>query len=289
MSASLSTRCRHGLILVISLCLPAILFFCVRAEMRLARDRIVVSSNLREIVQSVLIHAQDHDGQLPRAKNIWDYAGQLAGSAGLDSTAMWQSRTDPAQEDKPINLPVLLPQQPSQSRRVDPAFLHTKPCFAIPVAELTTKMPLTTPLIWTRGLRHNGTWAEHSPYGTDGGHITFLGGDIHYYHNLSAEGGQLLRFDGKGKTANILEALPPGTQIAEYIPTPAEQEKFALINWLRSGVRKATTLWSGCLFFVVIIVTPAFGFSTYSQRFSTPCLIVTTVFLVLLACSLAFV
>lgn len=289
MSAPSSTRCRHCLILVISLCLPAILFFCVRAELRFASDRSVVSSNLRSIVQSVWIHAEAHDKQVPRAKNIWDYAGQLAESAGLESSNIWRSPMDPSQENKQNNFPVLLPERSSQSSRLSPAFLQIKPCFAIPVAELTTRMPSTTPIIWTRGLRQDGTWAEHSPYGSDGGHITFLGGNTAYYRNLSDEGGQLARFDGKGTTANILDALPPGAHISEYTPTPAEQEKFARINWLRAGVRNATTPWSVLLLFGGIIFTPVFGFSKYSQKIGTPALIVTAAFLVLLVCFLASV
>jgi hypothetical protein len=80
-------------------------------------------------------------------------------------------------------------------------------------------MPSTTPILWTRGLQPDGTWAPHSPYGTHGGFIMFLGGNVAYFRNLSDDGGQLIARTGN-KTANILEALPPGTRIGEYTPTP---------------------------------------------------------------------
>lgn len=150
-------------------------------------------------------------------------------------------------------------------------------------------MPATTPLIWTRGLQPDGTWSKHSPYGIDGGHITFLGGYTIYYDNLAEEGGQLVRFDGKGPTPNIFEALPPGTQISEYIPTAAEEKKWARINWQRAMLRKATNVWSVSLLFLAVIFTPVFGFSEYSQKISTRALMLLSSFLVLLTVAIAFV
>lgn len=71
-------------------------------------------------------------------------------------------------------------------------------------------------------------------YGGDGGYIAFLGGNVAFYRNLSETGEQLVRFDGKGKTSNILEALPPGTRISEYVPSATEAKIWAWKNRLRS-------------------------------------------------------
>jgi hypothetical protein len=190
--------------------------------------RMADASNLRQIAQASLIYAQDHQDRLPEAIDIWDYARALAETSGLNDGRMWQSRIDPAYaEIYPKKIEVLLPAKTGQPSELNPAFREIKPAFAVPVGRrLSVNHPATTPVAWTRGLQPDGTWAKHSPYGTEGGHIVFLGGNVAFFRNLSDEGGQLISHDGN-KTANIFDALPVGCRISEYIPTPAEQTTWA--------------------------------------------------------------
>ncbi|HSI10354.1 MAG: hypothetical protein ACAH89_08285 [Rariglobus sp.] len=184
-------------------------------------------SNIRQIGQASLIYAMSNNNRFPEAKHIWDFARQIAESGGLDVSSIWQSKEDPAfsnSVDVPRN--ILVPGD-AQPRRLDPGFRQLKLCIAVPLGKLTINMPATTPIAWTRGLQPNGTWAKHSPYGANGGYVVFIGGNVGFYKNLTSDGGELVRFDGKGKTANILEALPPGCRIGEYVPTPAEQLEWA--------------------------------------------------------------
>jgi hypothetical protein len=184
--------------------------------------------DIRQIAMTGIIYAADHSDRFPEATHVWDFAYQLAASAGLDDASMWQSKQDPAftdSADVPRN--VLIPGN-TRPRQLDPRFRQLKPSIAVPLGKLTTSMPTTTPIAWTRGLQTDGTWAKHSPYGGKGGYIAFVGGNVAYYTNLkSDDGGQLIRYDRKGQTANILEALPPGTRIGEYTPTPEEQKSWA--------------------------------------------------------------
>lgn len=186
------------------------------------------SSNLRQIGQASLIYAQDHQDRLPEATDIWDYARFLAEGTGLNDGRMWQSRIDPASSEISREMiEVLLPAKTGRPRELNPAFREIKPTFAVPVGRrLSVNHPSTTPIAWTRGLQPDGTWAKHSPYGTDGGHIVFIGGNIVFYRNLSDDGGQLISRDGR-KTANILDSLPVGCSISEYVPTLAEQSEWA--------------------------------------------------------------
>ena len=115
-------------------------------------------------------------------------------------------------------------------------------------------MPATTPIAWTRGLQSDGTWAKFSPYGTTGGFIVFMGGNVQFYHNLTDDGGRLTRFDAKGKTSNILDALPPGTRIGEYAPTAEEKivwaravERQQMMNDLPAELWIILALWLTCL------------------------------------------
>lgn len=186
-------------------------------------------SNLRNIVQCTLIYANEHNDQLPPASDIWDYARILAETDGLDSSSFWQSRADPAANPH-SHTPVLTSNSSAKPRSITPAFRQVKPCFAVAIGSLHTTMPPTTPIAWTRGLQPDGTWSKHSPYAGHGGFILFLGGNSAFFKNLKTGGPQLTRFDGSGPTANILEALPPGTRISEYQPTPDEESAW---HWLR--------------------------------------------------------
>src|SRR5690606_10988530 len=78
------------------------------------------------------------------------------------------------------------------------------------VTGLSTDMPPTTPIAWTRGLRLDGTWDPQGVYGTDGGYIVFLSGHVQFFKDLRSP--RLLGIDGK-PTSNILDTLPPGTRI----------------------------------------------------------------------------
>lgn len=151
----------------------------------------------------------------------------MADAGILNDGTFWQSRIDPANAGTAREkIDILLPASGKAPRELNPAFRAIKPTFAVALGKLHWNMPSTTPIIWTRGLQLDGTWASHSPYGTDGGYIMFLGGNMAFYRNLSDDGGQLIDRNGN-KTSNILEALPPGTRIGEYVPTPAEQLEWA--------------------------------------------------------------
>jgi len=186
-------------------------------------------SNIRSLGQAALIYAEDHQNQLPRATSVWDYAHQLFLAGNLSDESIWHSLLDPATDlTHPLGADFFLTQQSSEST------LRFKPSIAVPLGQLdATKMPATTPIAWMRGLRPDGTWSPSSPYGTSGGYIVFMGGNVKFYSTLTTDGGQLARFDGQGKTANILKALPPGTRIGEYTPTTDEQTA-----WPRAIVRQ---------------------------------------------------
>jgi len=87
---------------------------------------------------------------------------------------------------------------------------------APPRAAVTRAGRRTTPVAWTRGLRPDGTWAPDSPYAGEGGHVVFLDGNVVFFRRID---GGLRRFDGKGMTSNILEALPPGARVGEAAPS----------------------------------------------------------------------
>ncbi|MDF3057726.1 MAG: hypothetical protein K0R17_1941 [Rariglobus sp.] len=221
----------YAFVLVIIMILAAVILPTIGHTCGGRGGRFVDGSNLRQIGQATLIYASGHNDRLPVAEDVWDYARQLAEGGGLDEARLWQSTIDPASTpagDKKLKvlLPSLNGQQP---RELNPAFRKVKPAFAVALGKITTNSPATTPIAWTRGLQPDGTWAKHSPYGTAGGYIYFLGGNVAFYLNLSGNGGELIGRDGN-KTANIFDALPRGCRIGEYMPTPAEEAQWARIT-----------------------------------------------------------
>jgi prepilin-type processing-associated H-X9-DG protein len=76
------------------------------------------------------------------------------------------------------------------------------------IANLDGSVPLaTTPLVFTRGLKTDGTWDEkYGLYGSKGGYIAFCDGHVTWFDGNKPA--KFLKWDGSGYTSNIREALP---------------------------------------------------------------------------------
>jgi len=86
--------------------------------------------------------------------------------------------------------------------------------------------PKTTPVVWTRGLRADGTWAPDSPESGAGGGIAFLDGHILWVEGKLSTGRTgtfLMKYDTHEPTANIGEALPPGATVLSAEPKAVEK------------------------------------------------------------------
>jgi hypothetical protein len=82
------------------------------------------------------------------------------------------------------------------------------------VAGLTTTFPSTVPIVFTRGLQTDGTWADDGTYGSDGGHVGFLGGNVVFIQNAGASPADGRFVDSAGaRTNNILATVFPGTNL----------------------------------------------------------------------------
>lgn len=223
---------------------------CLMGKVRETAHRSVAGSNLRQIGQASLIYASEHEDKLPGAvaADVWDYARLTALHGGLNDATLWASVYDPAVQDRMGKLSTVLTR--------DRAGLHLefpelKPTWAVALGELHAGLPGTTPIAWTRGLQPDGTWAAHSPNGTDGGHIVFLGGNVTFYRNTRDA---FTRFDGQGMSSDIRDALPPGTRIAQYEPTAEEQTTWAKATRVRQVERRAKPLLLPLAWLVVGVV-----------------------------------
>lgn len=171
-------------------------------------------SNIRQIGQASLIFASDNQDQLPNATDLPDYARQLAIGGGLNDATCWVKRGTKVLGEGTIVIGHY--GNNSSKRPLNPEFTKLPHLFAVPLNGITISMPPTTPIAWTRGLDlETGKWQPDSPYNGEGGHVAFLGGNVSFYRDLSANGGELRRFSDGKPTASIREALPPGVRISE--------------------------------------------------------------------------
>ena len=204
--------------------------------------RSVDSSNLRQIGQASLIAASDNKDVLPgaMATDVHDYARIAAKYGGLNDATIWTIPADPAGGEVANRLSTVLTMN---REALEPEFAKLKPSWAVALnPEMTINSPATTPIAWTRGLQADGTWAAHAPYGTQGGHVVFLGGNVSFYRNTKDA---FFGIDGK-QTSNILDALPPGSRISEYTPTKEEADAWALIKRIEVVKRDYMPLvWAG--------------------------------------------
>ncbi len=200
-----------------------LLAFLFRGNYHIHPRAAVHGVNVRTIGQAVIAYGNEHDVFQPEAlRDIYSFAAELA-RYGLKAPSDWLSRADPATElygEQPTTILT-----PGSRTEIDPRFQGAPLAIAValyPSGTRIQKMPATTPVAWTRGLRSDGTWAPDSPLGRDvGGVIVFIGGNLERYRAID---GRLVSFSGH-LTSNILDTLPPGTRVSEFVPSPEMSQR----------------------------------------------------------------
>ena len=149
-----------------------------------------------------------------QASNPADFAKALAWYADLNDAALYyiSSAEDVATLDI---IPKVVFQGTGDSRTVDPDFSNAEDEISYEMARLSPNSASTTPLAWTKGLQSDGTWEEElekSPWGTEGGHILFGGGNVEFFDQIDL--GELRYPDGK-PTKNISDCFTETDRILQ--------------------------------------------------------------------------
>ncbi|MEX2382116.1 MAG: hypothetical protein WD490_07020 [Opitutales bacterium] len=174
---------------------------------------------IRLIGQASLIYSNDNRERLPgselvsgqgkKASTIHEVARLLAREGGLNDATIWVSDGDSVGAGAGTALSTVL----DDSRTTLHPLFAAQEVMAFDYATgLHTGLSSWTPIAWTRGLQDDGTWSENGVYGSAGGFIVFLGGNVAPYRDLTEDGGALRRLDGS-RTSNILETLPPDARV----------------------------------------------------------------------------
>lgn len=204
----------------------------------------VAASNLRQIGQAAQIYASDNKDQLPKWTNVTagaafgtanataagetvdGFAAALAVGGGLNDATIWVVSNDKNGTNTTGASTVYTPTGTSKTFTTGtPTFTDLSLAFGV-VLGLTTSDSSTTPIAYTRGITAAtaGTWSDTlGVYGSDGGHIVFLGGNVQYYRNLgtTAATGELIGTDGN-KANDIKKTIKASAASKKFVEeTPA--------------------------------------------------------------------
>ncbi len=165
------------------------------------------SSNGKSIMTPKMYNGDANSGV---AKDINDVAYILA-RTGLNDASLWFIQSD-------INLAGAVPKSVidtdiSTAKGPATSFVQTKPkawAFVTGVPNGSPN-PSTTPILWSYGLQHDGTWSStKSPWQGKGGHIGYLDGHVEW-----VDGG--------------LSTAPGGSSLVTYVSNP--NPNTATVDW----------------------------------------------------------
>jgi prepilin-type N-terminal cleavage/methylation domain-containing protein len=207
----------------------------VRETARRTQD----ASNIRQLTQATLIFANQFNGRLPGTRQtaldangdvdlttpgdsvedvtIYQFAAALARHGGLNDANLWVSASDEAALATNFPLTTVLESTtPNSDFQDNFNGTNTAVVSYMAVSGLTTNRPSTTPVMFTRGLQSSGEWtdidtpptAAGGVYGSDGGHIGFLGGNVEFFQNLTTSGKKLSSVAGTQEDDILTTLLP---------------------------------------------------------------------------------
>lgn len=204
--------------------------------------RSVDQSNLRQIGQSALVYADDHQGSLPPT-NLVEHTGLPEGSdgettvtgfaaafaigGGLNDGSVWISANDRA-GNAPTSTggPIMTDTTPRTLIRDHGSLGSLSAISYAVVAGLRADDRPTAPIALFRGLHRIGRWHPTQSLYEDGGYIVFLGGNVRFYEDAetTSSPGKFVRWsyapseDGE-PTHNIFETIPyDGVRVFRTLP-----------------------------------------------------------------------
>jgi len=183
-----------------------------------------VANNLSQIVKAYAAYM--HTGANPRmleAKPGYTAhmaAYDLAEDEHLNDAHLWFFATEDNSSGLGINT-ILLDLVPGDiSPKINPEFMNQVLGFEV-AANVSPDAPATTtPIVWTHGLREDGTWAPDAPWKGTGSYVAYLDGHVEWLDksSITAGGGPFVKYGTNIPTVNIREALPPGAVILSAEP-----------------------------------------------------------------------
>lgn len=150
------------------------------------------------------------------AASVHEWAFKLAKAAELDVPAMWILDFDPLVEAKTgmgANIPESILAWHGDTAALNEKFAEFPLSWEV-ANGVSPDAHGETPLLWTRGLKPDGTWdKDKGVFGDRGGHIVFADMSVRWFKSLRDDenpGGVLKKYGTREPTCNIYEAVPGG-------------------------------------------------------------------------------
>lgn len=175
---------------------------------------------MRQLTMAYLSLAPAAQAEMARAETMAEWALLLARHAGVLDPEIYWVKGD-------LLMPRHSPSPPRQigwiengAWRLDPGFAEWPMAVTVAAGVTSDRSPAHTPIMWTRGLREDGSWGglddtKPGVFGKEGGFVAFLDGRVVFFENLSNHGGQLRNYHTHALTGDIIKALPPFAKVLQ--------------------------------------------------------------------------
>lgn len=199
------------IVLLVSISLPVINNLVKRA--RVAVD----TSNFRQVLLSLQSYNAAHEHYLAsKDMTTANACAEVLSKEGYLNTAkILFSTNDPkitAHKAASKAIPQFIGIGQGADWKVADGFVDL-PLSVVFITDIDANAPAsTTPLIYTRGLGHDGYWAKDSVYLGDGGLIGFADGHVEFRHNLKDDENQLVDYATGKPTIDIQKAATTGAK-----------------------------------------------------------------------------
>lgn len=148
------------------------------------------ANNLRQLAMATIASINESGAtKTATFTDLNDWALTLAKAGNFNEAALFLAQGDPA-------LPSALPTKvydtttatsegvTTTTDTINSVFGTSALSVAAPKTISLNSSAASTPIVWTRGLQANGTWASDAPYGTKGGYVAFLDGHVTFYKTV---------------------------------------------------------------------------------------------------------
>ncbi len=185
-------------------------------------QRMATGQKLRQIGIAVATY-QNTTGRSLRGSDLGDWMARLASETGVRDGELYIFAEDPLMNQVVKEIPPVLVQPDANGTWQEVQGFEDWPIGVAVVSGLNTLANAsTTPVAWTRGLESNGRWQglegnRPGVYGDDGGYIVFMDGHIEFHNDLALDGGRLVHFQTGEPTADIRDAIGPGTAVYDFL------------------------------------------------------------------------
>jgi len=149
----------------------------------------IAYSNIGVISQRITTRMQQPKGARDNgtATSIEDVAYILSKYTQLNDASLWFNKRDDNLIGKSIPRLVIAGDLNIATNCADDFLKCAPKSWAFATGVSTTASPTTTPLLWTYGLHHDGTWDKNSPWKGQGGHIAYLDGHVEWADQLTKD------------------------------------------------------------------------------------------------------